>query len=224
MDVKTEKGKRVLAACILAGVVCLAGGGEVVAGIPFWEGNTVYGESLLFVREGGDLACATCLFKPDKIIQLKSAFKGIVYVPGKDCLLEPGTRRIVLPQGSRIGFLEAASLFPAVGAEHSINYRKGDRSRGVLFHRLTGFCEMQTEVVYEHTEKWPGSVPGFVGDKLPLFQGKIDICQAILSNIYELFSSHYVSLTGNGVNHPNDFGHRVYAQYLLSMFVKREKE
>jgi hypothetical protein len=26
-------------------------------------------------------------------------------------------------------------------------------------------------------------------------------------------------LTGNGVNHPNDFGHRVYAQILSSLLV-----
>jgi lysophospholipase L1-like esterase len=29
-----------------------------------------------------------------------------------------------------------------------------------------------------------------------------------------------VDLTGNGVNHPNDFGHRVYAQVILAMLVK----
>ena len=26
-------------------------------------------------------------------------------------------------------------------------------------------------------------------------------------------------LTGNGVNHPNDFGHRVYAQVLSSLLI-----
>ena len=30
----------------------------------------------------------------------------------------------------------------------------------------------------------------------------------------------YHDLTGNGVNHPNDFGHRLYAQLLLSLLVK----
>jgi lysophospholipase L1-like esterase len=30
----------------------------------------------------------------------------------------------------------------------------------------------------------------------------------------------YVELTGNGVNHPNDFGHRLYAQALLSLLVE----
>jgi hypothetical protein len=30
-------------------------------------------------------------------------------------------------------------------------------------------------------------------------------------------------LTGNGINHPNDFGHRVYADVVLSLLVDVEK-
>lgn len=29
---------------------------------------------------------------------------------------------------------------------------------------------------------------------------------------------HYLDLSGNGVNHPNDFGHRVYAETILALF------
>jgi hypothetical protein len=32
-----------------------------------------------------------------------------------------------------------------------------------------------------------------------------------------LKSKKYVDLTGNGVNHPNDFGHRVYAEVILEL-------
>lgn len=31
---------------------------------------------------------------------------------------------------------------------------------------------------------------------------------------------HFLDLTGNGLNHPNDFGHRLYAMVLLEMFPK----
>jgi hypothetical protein len=30
-------------------------------------------------------------------------------------------------------------------------------------------------------------------------------------------------LTGNGVNHPNDFGHRVYAQVLSTLLIPGER-
>lgn len=32
-------------------------------------------------------------------------------------------------------------------------------------------------------------------------------------------SKDFLAITGNGVNHPNDFGHRVYAQVLLSLLM-----
>ena len=40
---------------------------------------------------------------------------------------------------------------------------------------------------------------------------------ALTSDILR-FKSFY-DITGNGVNHPNDFGHRLYAQVILSMLV-----
>ncbi|MBX7074950.1 MAG: hypothetical protein K1X71_17550 [Pirellulales bacterium] len=32
---------------------------------------------------------------------------------------------------------------------------------------------------------------------------------------------HDLDLTGNGLNHPNDFGHRLYAQTILALLVPR---
>ena len=33
----------------------------------------------------------------------------------------------------------------------------------------------------------------------------------------------FYDLTGNGVNHPNDFGHMVYAQTLLALLIEPAK-
>jgi deoxyinosine 3'endonuclease (endonuclease V) len=30
----------------------------------------------------------------------------------------------------------------------------------------------------------------------------------------------HLDVTGNGVNHPNDFGHRLYAQVLAALLIK----
>jgi acyl-CoA thioesterase-1 len=37
-----------------------------------------------------------------------------------------------------------------------------------------------------------------------------------------LRTKHDLDLTGNGLNHPNDFGHRLYAQAILAVFGRRE--
>jgi acyl-CoA thioesterase I len=33
----------------------------------------------------------------------------------------------------------------------------------------------------------------------------------------------YYDVTGNGLNHPNDFGHRLYAQVILAQLVERDR-
>lgn len=48
------------------------------------------------------------------------------------------------------------------------------------------------------------------------------VAVADMTSFWTLFLDRktYADITGNGVNHPNDFGHRVYAQILLAMFPK----
>ncbi len=47
------------------------------------------------------------------------------------------------------------------------------------------------------------------------------IALADLTNVWEnlLTHKHFLDLTGNGLNHPNDCGHRLYAQAILSLLV-----
>ena len=46
------------------------------------------------------------------------------------------------------------------------------------------------------------------------------VALADLTSVWTAFLEHKKDwdLTGNGVNHPNDFGHRVYAQVLSALF------
>ena len=71
----------------------------------------------------------------------------------------------------------------------------------------------------------PGSLELFIGHTISEL-GAIDICVA---NAGVIGGSGFTErtdstkqdwdLTGNGVNHPNDFGHRVYAQVLSTLLV-----
>jgi acyl-CoA thioesterase I len=47
---------------------------------------------------------------------------------------------------------------------------------------------------------------------------------ADLTSIWEVLlkTKHDLDLIGNGLNHPNDFGHRLYAQVILSLLVPRQ--
>lgn len=50
------------------------------------------------------------------------------------------------------------------------------------------------------------------------------VALADVTSVWEemLKRKNYLDLTGNGVNHPNDFGHRVYSQVLSSLLIPRE--
>ena len=49
------------------------------------------------------------------------------------------------------------------------------------------------------------------------------IALADVTAVWETFlkNKHDLDLTGNGLNHPNDFGHRLYAQTILSLLVPK---
>ncbi|MCA9027469.1 MAG: c-type cytochrome [Planctomycetaceae bacterium] len=70
---------------------------------------------------------------------------------------------------------------------------------------------------------------GMPMEQFPLSREKLrELCGegvvlADLTEIWEELLKHksFYDLTGNGVNHPNDFGHTVYAQVILSLLINR---
>lgn len=48
---------------------------------------------------------------------------------------------------------------------------------------------------------------------------KPGVAMADLTSVWEEFLKHkrYIELASNGVNHPNDFGHRIYAQVISAL-------
>jgi len=68
---------------------------------------------------------------------------------------------------------------------------------------------------------------GMPMEQFPMYRDALQqLCRdgvvlADMTRIWEELLKHksFYDLTGNGVNHPNDFGHRVYAQSILSLLV-----
>ena len=52
------------------------------------------------------------------------------------------------------------------------------------------------------------------------------IALADLTSIWQglLVHKKFMDLTGNGVNHPNDFGHRIYAQVISALLVDPDRQ
>ncbi len=132
-----------------------------------WQGRIVEGESALFVQdEPGAPPRAQLFFPPSRIVSLRSATGRSAYSEGVDYVLEPGTRTLRLPPGSRIPWKTRAELRPPPGASPTaVRGAPGENdlftAEGHVLH------DLQVAVTYEHDEAWPGPRPRYAGSALP---------------------------------------------------------
>ena len=109
---------------------------------PVWEAGSVEGDPLFFVqKEGQAHASARLLRTPAQPPVIRSATLETTYEAGRDFTWEPGSRRIVLTQGSRIPSHTIAQLHPAPNTPHSYRACRDGKSwmlfgEGRFFHDL----------------------------------------------------------------------------------------
>jgi lysophospholipase L1-like esterase len=147
---------------------------------PIWLSPTMDGESVLFIQEGaGARPKAAVLFRPTKILAVRSASGDVAYVEGRDYLWQPGTREITLPGGSRIPFRRPQDLRrPAKSQPYMLTHRDG--SGEILFGATHEYHDLQTLITYEHRpDAWSGPVPTFAGAQLPRTVAKLKARQPL---------------------------------------------
>ncbi|NQT13552.1 MAG: SGNH/GDSL hydrolase family protein [Planctomycetes bacterium] len=135
---------------------------------PFWLSTTMDGESVLFIQDGEDgRPRASLLFAPTRVLSVRSSSGAMTYEEGRDYRWKPGTKEIVLPEGSRIVFKTPRDLRrPANSQRHALTHRDGNGE--ILFGATHEYHDMQTVVTYTHAaDAWAGPEPSFAGDQLP---------------------------------------------------------
>lgn len=140
---------------------------------PFWEGNTVDGESALFIKDPATgEAKARLLFPVEEIISVCRAVDwmmpdGTAFENGRDYVFNQGSREITLPKDSRIPSFTADQLRRPVGSQkYSLRHRDGNGE--IFFGATDEYHQMQVCITYRHTvEKWPSPVPAFDEKALP---------------------------------------------------------
>jgi lysophospholipase L1-like esterase len=135
---------------------------------PFWLGDTVLGESALFIRDpltGAE--SATLMFPVRRVLRVTNAAEDMTYEEGRDYTWQPGSRTITLPAGSRIVSRAPAELRrPAGSQKYQLTHRDGQGE--IYFGGLLEYHAMQTSVTYEHDDMlWTGPTPAFDPAALP---------------------------------------------------------
>jgi len=113
---------------------------------PFWQGKTVYNETVLMFSENGRPASGRLMFNPTRILSVKNYGLTTNYTEDADYTLDG--RKLVCTSSSRM-----------------IRVNDGD-----LIKSEFGWNEMigrQVVVTYEHADAWIDPAPGYLGDGLP---------------------------------------------------------
>ncbi len=135
---------------------------------PFWLGATMYGESVLFVKDSADgEPTVSLLLAPTKILSVCSSSGETTYAEGTDFVWVPGSRQITLPPGSRIPCKAPGDLRRPAGSQpHRLTHRDGNGE--ILFGAGHEYHDMQTAVTYEFDPgQWTGPKPTLAADGLP---------------------------------------------------------
>ena len=135
---------------------------------PFWQGETVEGESVLFIKdEKSGEARASVLFPIREVLTVRSSVGEVTYESGRDFVWKPDSREIVLPAGSRIPSRTPQELRrPAKTQKYELTHRDGNGE--IFFGGRLEYAEMQTCITYRHApDLWKGTVPKFDPKTLP---------------------------------------------------------
>ncbi|NQV25967.1 MAG: SGNH/GDSL hydrolase family protein [Rhodopirellula sp.] len=135
---------------------------------PFWQGDTIEGESMLFIKDPKTgIAKASVLFPITEVLSVRNSAGDITYDEGRDYLWEPESRTISLPVNSRIVSRTTADLRrPHDSQKYKLTHRDGNGE--IFFGAKLEYHHMQTCITYQHkVEDWNAVTPKFDDMALP---------------------------------------------------------
>ncbi len=135
---------------------------------PFWQGDVMEGESVLFIKDSktGE-AKASVLFPVRQVLDVRNSTEDVTYENGRDYVWKPESREIVIPANSRIVSRTPQEMRrPAKSQKYELTHRDGNGE--IFFGGRLEYAEMQTCITYSHAPNlWRSPVPKFDAKALP---------------------------------------------------------
>lgn len=150
--------------------------------LPIWQGNIVYNESVLPLKNAdGNIDATSLAYDISEVYEVRSADLKTLYLDGRDYIVENGKLHI-LPQG-KIPLLEYTEYYPA---ENGDNTKARTGGGNILFVEGGYFHTKQIAVTYSHIDGWKYSVPekqgGNINKTLEKLKNKQDLKMAFLGD------------------------------------------
>lgn len=129
---------------------------------PFWEGETVYDETIMLVSENGRQARAKLFYTPKKILSVKSTDLKTEYKEGRDWKYCNG--EIIMSEKSKMPFMKAEELH---FYEKNNDDCFGAKDGGYILYKTEGyFHKRQLAVTYTHNDTIDFGIRKLNGERL----------------------------------------------------------
>lgn len=137
---------------------------------PYWKGNVVYNETLMFVQDkNGNVEAAPLLYTPLKILSVRSFNLKKEYKQGEDYTIEDG--KIKLTNNTTIYSWPYNRYYPE---KYTAGVTYAKTGGGYVSHgEYNTFFKTQIAVTYIHNSVWTGEKPVYKGDKLPITMDRL---------------------------------------------------
>lgn len=152
-----------------------------------WNSDVVYQENAAVIKKNGVIENLGFIYKPDRIIAVRSYDLKTLYVEGKDYVLT-SDGKLSIPNGSSIPSVDYSRFFttPYTDGNSWLNGYDKDGTRGgvVNWGSAGEIHNYQISVTYTHSDKWNGIVPTNQIDKLPSLKSKLQNGEKVTAVFY----------------------------------------
>jgi len=134
--------------------------------LPYWEGNTVYHESVMLLEEAdGSLPDVPLLYRASRILSVRSSDLQREYREGTDYILTDGALHI--PADSALPRVPHSFYFPPEKTECSKPLNEAYGPGHIFFSEGRRMHDLQIAVTYVHEEPFAGPIPARKAALLP---------------------------------------------------------
>lgn len=154
---------------------------EIESMLPFWNGTTMYNETVMMVSRNSEIPTANLLFEPEKILSVRSARLDRVYHENIDWIVENGVLKLM--PNSSIPFMTEQDLYFDTYMPNLTMPKNGGGA--VIYREGSFFHDRQIVVTYTHqAEQWEGPVPQSAKNTLPKTFEKLENRDAISLTLF----------------------------------------
>ncbi len=147
--------------------------------LPYWEGDTVYNELMLVLKNAdGSVPVKSLLYPTTEILCVRSSDLSVVYEEGKDYILQDG--KLYFPMGSSIPMMDHSTYYPS---EYTEGASFGATGGGYILY-TEQLQRYQISISYKHSGTWNGTIPSYQGSYISKTMEKLENKEAMKIVVY----------------------------------------